>query len=116
MENLKSTEQLLYCSKCGSTDVRKLLWVNPNTGTKHEPNIYSQTTICNDCHCYGQLLSYTELLQVIEDWRIRSIMSVRQALIGSLAIERFNGYYDSATSLWNTLTDEQKIETWRRFK
>lgn len=97
---IPQSPQTYHCDKCGSTDVTPTAW-------------------CNYCGTHTTLVEHNEFMEQIESWWKDGITGEDYEVITGLDESDFNPendskeFTDACNAIWNTKSDEEKIETWK---
>lgn len=106
------------CGSCGSTDLKRLIWADPNNNYKFiaEDESINYRSVCRHCEDETLFVKHSELMADIEDWFENHLQPDDPEVISGLEYGDFASEeeYDAACKkLWDARSAEEKIEIWR---
>lgn len=114
----KKPDDTWRCSICGSTNLKRLVWADPNNNYKfiQEDESINFRSVCRHCGEETLFVTTSELMADIEDWFENDLEPDDPEVISGLNFGDFASEeeYDAACKkLWDARSVEEKIEIWR---
>lgn len=106
-----------HCSSCGSTNLKRLIWADPNNNYKFiaEDESINYRSVCRHCGAETLFVKHSELMADIDYWFENDLGPDDPEVISGLNFEDFatEDEYDAACKkLWDARSAEEKIEIW----
>lgn len=111
-------KELFHCSKCGSTNIQKQAWVDPNNNNTFV-NCDDDEGWCAACEQHLKIIPHNKLMEDIEFWWQHLDNGEDREVITGLTSEDYDSANDyqafdiACDEVWRVKTDDEKIAIWK---